>query len=169
MLNEVKVPQAGQTLKFYVSLDTKVTIRSPDLVRELPVFDFPIRELFRILDVDSLLYLFTSILMENQVLICSSGKYSWKLVNYQDSDYNLRWFYFLDYQQLMLVAETLNCLLFPFSWPHVYVPILPTSLEHFLDAPVPFIMGVSRSTNLNLPNEVYFFIFLTKCLLLFDL
>ena len=74
LLNEVKVPQAGQTLKFYVSLDTKVTIRSPDLVRELPFFDFPIRELFRILDVDSLLYLFTSILMENQVLICSSGK-----------------------------------------------------------------------------------------------
>ncbi|XP_065226649.1 DENN domain-containing protein 5B [Planococcus citri] len=130
LLNEVKVPQAGQTLKFYVSLDTKVTIRSPDLARELPFFDFPIRELFRILDVDSLLYLFTSILMENQVLICSS-----------------------DYQQLMLVAETLNCLLFPFSWPHVYVPILPTSLEHFLDAPVPFIMGVSRSTNLNIPNE----------------
>lgn len=54
----------------------------------------------------------------------------------------------------MLVAETLNYLLFPFTWPHVYVPILPTSLKHFLDAPVPFIMGISRNTSLNFSNEV---------------
>ena len=33
-------------------------------------------------------------------------------------------------------------LLFPFSWPHVFVPILPTSQRGFLDAPVPFIMGL---------------------------
>lgn len=32
--------------------------------------------------------------------------------------------------------------MFPFSWPHVYAPILPTSLHHFLDAPVPFVMGL---------------------------
>lgn len=54
----------------------------------------------------------------------------------------------------MLIAETINCLLFPFAWPHVYVPILPTSLAHFLDAPVPFIMGIAKNTNLKIPNEV---------------
>jgi hypothetical protein len=45
----------------------------------------------------------------------------------------------------MLVAECSTALLFPFSWPHVYVPILPASLHHFLDAPVPFVMGLHRS------------------------
>lgn len=54
----------------------------------------------------------------------------------------LKIFYFADFQKLMLVAECLTSLLFPFTWQHVYVPILPASLHHFLDAPVPFIMGL---------------------------
>ena len=36
--------------------------------------------------------------------------------------------------------------MYPFKWPHVYVPILPPSLENFLDAPVPYIMGLLRPT-----------------------
>ena len=48
----------------------------------------------------------------------------------------------LDYQRLMLVAEGVSALMFPFSWQHVYVPILPASMMHFLDAPVPFVMGL---------------------------
>lgn len=47
-----------------------------------------------------------------------------------------------DCQRLMVVAEGITALLFPFVWPHVYVPILPASLHHFLDAPVPFLMGL---------------------------
>jgi len=42
----------------------------------------------------------------------------------------------------MVVAECLTGLLYPFLWQHVYVPILPSTLHHFLDAPVPFIMGL---------------------------
>jgi len=42
----------------------------------------------------------------------------------------------------MLVAECVTAVLFPFVWQHVYVPILPSTLHHFLDAPVPFIMGL---------------------------
>ncbi|VVC91607.1 unnamed protein product [Leptidea sinapis] len=45
------------------------------------------------------------------------------------------------YNKLMLVAECIVSLLLPFSWAHVYVPILPAPLFHFLDAPVPFVMG----------------------------
>ena len=42
----------------------------------------------------------------------------------------------------MLACECISSLLFPFSWAHVYAPILPASMHHFLDAPVPFIMGL---------------------------
>ncbi|VEL14506.1 unnamed protein product [Protopolystoma xenopodis] len=42
----------------------------------------------------------------------------------------------------MNVAECITCLLLPFAWPHVYAPILPASLSHFVDAPVPYIMGI---------------------------
>ena len=47
----------------------------------------------------------------------------------------------------MLVAEGLTALIFPFTFQHVYVPILPASLLHFLDAPVPFIMGLHHAAN----------------------
>jgi hypothetical protein len=47
----------------------------------------------------------------------------------------------------MLVCESVLCLLYPFQWAHVYVPILPPMLENFLDAPVPYIMGLLRRTN----------------------
>lgn len=46
----------------------------------------------------------------------------------------------------MLVAEGVTCLLQPFAWPHVYAPVLPATLTHFLDAPVPYIMGVKMNT-----------------------
>lgn len=58
----------------------------------------------------------------------------------------------------MTVAECINVLTFPFTWQHVYVPILPASLTHFLDAPVPFIMGLhhgrEKRSELTLPSEV---------------
>lgn len=64
-----------------------------------------------------------------------------------------------DYQRLMTVAETITVLMFPFQWQHVYVPILPASLLHFLDAPVPYLMGLHSNgqddrTKLELPQEV---------------
>lgn len=54
----------------------------------------------------------------------------------------------------MVVAEGITALLFPFAWPHVYVPILPASLHHFLDAPVPFLMGLNASAeNIKVASE----------------
>jgi hypothetical protein len=64
--------------------------------------------------------------------------------------------YDADYHRLMLVAESVTALLFPFSWQHVYVPILPASLQHFLDAPVPFVMGLHScsESQLKIASEV---------------
>ena len=48
--------------------------------------------------------------------------------------------------KMLKVCESITNLMYPFKWPHVYVPILPPSLENFLDAPVPYIMGLLRPT-----------------------
>ena len=45
---------------------------------------------------------------------------------------------------LTMAAETLSALLFPFSWQHVYIPILPARLLDILQAPVPFLMGIDE-------------------------
>ena len=43
-----------------------------------------------------------------------------------------------------MAAETLSALLFPFSWQHVYIPILPARLLDILQAPVPFLIGIDE-------------------------
>lgn len=68
-------------------------------------------------------------------------------------------FTFADFHKFMLVAESMSAIIFPFIWQHVYVPILPPALSHFLDAPVPFLMGIYCASeedkkNLVLPSEV---------------
>ena len=58
----------------------------------------------------------------------------------------------------MLVAESLTSLIFPYNWQHVYVPILPASLLYFLEAPVPFVMGLyykdTEDVDAILPSKV---------------
>ena len=45
---------------------------------------------------------------------------------------------------LTAVAETLRALLLPFTWQHVYVPVLPPKLNGVLQAPLPFLVGRYR-------------------------
>ncbi|KAL4714481.1 hypothetical protein ACJJTC_017776 [Scirpophaga incertulas] len=125
LLYEVPVPLPGQALRLYVPppephLDPiPVVIRMPKPPEELPLLDYPLRVMFQYLGVECVLQLFTCVLLEHQVLLRSS-----------------------DYNKLMMVAECITSLLLPFTWAHVYVPILPAPLYHFLDAPVPFVMGL---------------------------
>ncbi|CAG0883872.1 unnamed protein product [Darwinula stevensoni] len=120
ILHEVSIPHPGQSLtwKLPESLPA-LRLHYPDPACELPLLDFPIREVIELLGTENFLQLFTCLLLENQVLLYSKELY-----------------------RLMLVAECATAVLFPFMWQHVYVPIVPASLLHFLDAPVPFLMGL---------------------------
>ncbi|XP_050342201.1 DENN domain-containing protein 5B isoform X3 [Nymphalis io] len=130
LLYEVPVPSPGQALRLYVPpsephLDPiPVVIRMPNPPEELPLLDYPLRVMFSTLGVECVVQLFTCVLLEHQVLLRSS-----------------------DFNKLMLVAECIVSLLVPFSWAHVYVPILPSPLHHFLDAPVPFVMGLHADSS----------------------
>ncbi|XP_012286548.1 DENN domain-containing protein 5B isoform X3 [Orussus abietinus] len=125
LLYNVPVPLPGKSLKFFVPNDEpakpplELVIHQPVPAQELPMLDYSLKDVFTWLGVDCVIQLFTCVLLENQVLLRSA-----------------------DFHKLMVVSECVTALLFPFSWQHVYVPILPASLHHFLDAPVPFIMGL---------------------------
>ena len=43
---------------------------------------------------------------------------------------------------LTLCAESFISLLYPFKWMHPFVPLLPTQLIEYLEAPTPYLMGV---------------------------
>lgn len=130
ILYDIKVPDYGKSIRIYLPPDQPNqspinTILQRPKITELPLLDFPLRLLFTYLGVECVIELFTCVLLENQVLLKSE-----------------------DFQKLTIVAECITSLLFPFEWPHVYAPILPTALHHFLDAPVPFVMGL-HSENLD--------------------
>ncbi|KAL4622864.1 DENN domain-containing protein 5A-like [Arapaima gigas] len=133
VLYEVPLPPAGRSLKFS-GVYGPVVCQRPSTC-ELPLFDFPLGDMFQLLGVENVLQLFTCALLEFQILLYSQH-----------------------YQRLMTVAESITTLMFPFQWQHVYVPILPASLQHFLDAPVPYLMGLHSNgqddrSKLELPQE----------------
>ncbi|XP_048355954.1 DENN domain-containing protein 5B isoform X2 [Sphaerodactylus townsendi] len=133
ILYEVPLPPPGRSLKFYGVYEPIVCQRPGP--NELPLSDYPLREVFELLGLENLIQVFTCVLLEMQILLYSQ-----------------------DYQRLMTVAEGITTLLFPFQWQHVYVPILPASLLHFLDAPVPYLMGLQSKegtdrSKLELPQE----------------
>uniref|UniRef100_A0A673BPS9 DENN domain-containing protein 5B-like n=1 Tax=Sphaeramia orbicularis TaxID=375764 RepID=A0A673BPS9_9TELE len=133
ILYEVPLPAPGRSLKFH-GVYEPIVCQRPGL-GELPLADFPLGEAFNLLGVENLVQVFTCTLLEMQILLYSQ-----------------------DYQRLMTVAEGITTLLFPFQWQHVYVPILPASLLHFLDAPVPYLMGLQSKegtdrSKLELPQE----------------
>ncbi|XP_029139906.1 DENN domain-containing protein 5B isoform X1 [Protobothrops mucrosquamatus] len=133
ILYEVPLPPPGRSLKFYGVYEPIVCQRPGP--NELPLSDYALREAFELLGLENLIQVFTCVLLEMQILLYSQ-----------------------DYQRLMTVAEGITTLLFPFQWQHVYVPILPASLLHFLDAPVPYLMGLQSKegtdrSKLELPQE----------------
>uniref|UniRef100_A0A5F9C307 DENN domain containing 5B n=1 Tax=Oryctolagus cuniculus TaxID=9986 RepID=A0A5F9C307_RABIT len=133
VLYEVPLPPPGRSLKFYGVYEPVICQRPGP--NELPLSDYPLREAFELLGLENLVQVFTCVLLEMQILLYSQ-----------------------DYQRLMTVAEGITTLLFPFQWQHVYVPILPASLLHFLDAPVPYLMGLQSKegtdrSKLELPQE----------------
>lgn len=89
---------------------------------DFPLLDYPLRQLFcDVISPQVFIELLTAALLEYQILLISN-----------------------DYYKLMLISETLTSLVAPFTWQHVYVPILPVSLGlHYLDAPTPYIMGLN--------------------------
>ena len=42
------------------------------------------------------------------------------------------------------VAELLQAFMYPMSWGHVYVPVLPRGLFDVIKAPMPFLLGKKR-------------------------
>jgi hypothetical protein len=38
-------------------------------------------------------------------------------------------------------------LIFPFEYSHILVPVLPTSLKNYVEAPVPFMIGYSQKND----------------------
>lgn len=116
LIYDLPMPMPGQLVKIHIGCKASYVL-APQ-ANDLPLFDYDLLEFFRLLGVQNAINLYLTALLEHQILLYSK-------------DYNL----------LMLVAESLTTLLFPFQWVKTYVPIVPASNLHFIEAPLPYIMG----------------------------
>lgn len=67
-------------------------------------------------------------------------------------------------QHILVVSDSLSpltdvigamiSLIYPLEWPHILVPVLPTHLQEFLEAPIPFLIGTTRAVFCSVPESV---------------
>lgn len=74
LLYEVPLPPAGRSLKFS-GVYRPIICQRPS-TNELPLFDFPVNEVFELLGVENVVQLFTCALLEFQILLYSQRKSS---------------------------------------------------------------------------------------------
>ncbi|CAD5212281.1 unnamed protein product [Bursaphelenchus okinawaensis] len=127
-LHQVPLPIPGTSLQCnYGGLE--LAVRRPAF-GELHFFDYPMCDLFSLIDVETFVRLFTSFMLEHQILLCSRQM-----------------------DRLMLVAECLSVLLFPFRWQLPYVPIVPYSQLNFIEAPVAYLLGFCYEDRI--PDQIF--------------
>ncbi|DBA01320.1 TPA: hypothetical protein N0F65_001825, partial [Lagenidium giganteum] len=115
---EIPLPPRGQ-IQVQLTLPDRTLLISRPPKNDFPLVDFSFRPLFQLLDINNVLLVFTCVVSEFKIVLCSKHL-----------------------ALLTPVAETLLSLLLPFSWQGAYIPVLPSSLLDVIDAPVPFLVGL---------------------------
>lgn len=123
LIHEIPLPPPGK-LELAIKINDKVLRCSRPPVNCIPIMqNFSLYPIFRCLSPSHVITLFELALMERKILFVSS------------------------YQAMLnLASESLCNFLFPFYWHHIFIPILPNRLSNYLQAPMPYIIGVDRKT-----------------------
>lgn len=146
------LPPLGQARVQYNIGDTELFFERPPLNNPIAWVDLPFKALFEALDLDNLLKVFACVLTERQILIESS---QYLLIATLGMSVILQ-----TSLSNIVQAEALRLFLYPFEWPHVYIPVLPRGLLMVLQAPLPYIIGIHSDTlqfaykTLSLPEKV---------------
>ncbi|KAJ2954055.1 hypothetical protein O0L34_g2268 [Tuta absoluta] len=119
----IRPPMPGHTLKVTYNAGQGVfSCTSPD--NKLPSIpeNCNLTEYFSAMDAKCMAGLWAALLHERRVAIVASKP-----------------------SRLSACVQAANATLFPMSWQHIFIPILPKHLVDYLLAPMPFLIGVPRS------------------------
>ncbi|GAX22822.1 hypothetical protein FisN_24Lh105 [Fistulifera solaris] len=97
-----------------------------------PLREFSFQPLFSCLRISHILIVWGCLLREQKVVLCTQQESS---------------------SLLTPVAEALICLLYPFQWQGVYLPVMPKHMAELLEAPVPFLLGLQGPLPTNRPQD----------------
>jgi hypothetical protein len=118
---EVPAPPPGAFEVQLSILNNVIRFWAPPANQPIAYVSLPYQVLFECLDISNVMYTWYSLACEHKVLLVSD-----------------------QLSLLTVCAEILCSLLFPMKWSHLYIPVLPRSLSPMLDAPMPYLCGISR-------------------------
>eukprot|EP01038_Epipyxis_sp_PR26KG_P004270 gene4270-6049_t len=122
IIDDVPAPPPGRVdINFYFK-DEVLTFRCPATNEPNVWSGLPLFPLFECLSPENICYLLALVLTERQITFISS-----------------------QFSLLTSCAEAITSLIYPFTWSHAYIPILPAQLLGMLGAPFPFIVGLHTS------------------------
>ena len=125
---EVPAPPPGAFEVQLEILNTPIRFWAPPANQPIAYVSLPFQLLFECLDINNVLFAWYALAVERKVLLVSE-----------------------QVSLLTVCSEILCSLLFPMKWSHLYIPVLPQSLSPMLDAPMPYLCGISRA---NFPYAV---------------
>ena len=130
LINETPIPPPGKTEICLAVNDYNFYISRPPL-NKIPIMkNYSYYPLFCTLCPELIVDVIECILLESKILFVSDT--------------------------LNLLCPTIECFLrfiYPFSWQHALIPIMPERLLGYLEAPIPFIVGLERKT---IPKNINF-------------
>eukprot|EP01029_Cantina_marsupialis_P030340 TRINITY_DN818_c0_g1_i3.p1 TRINITY_DN818_c0_g1~~TRINITY_DN818_c0_g1_i3.p1 ORF type:complete len:1010 (-),score=221.56 TRINITY_DN818_c0_g1_i3:508-3537(-) len=119
---QISAPDCGETLSIILNHQLKVGTAFPYPAEMGFVEPARFGYLFNLLSLENIVYLVKCILLEQKIIIHSQH-----------------------IERLSPVIEALVALVYPLSWPHCCIPLLPLQLVDYMQAPCPFIMGIHSS------------------------
>jgi len=122
LVNDLLAPPPGTQLELIAPIvpSLELHLQYPP-IDDLPVVNFPMRNLFLSLDIDNVLTLLRAALTDQRILFVSRSSVL-----------------------LFHAAQTIQTLIYPLIWCHPCVPELSRQTIELTDAPTPFIMGIRR-------------------------
>ncbi|TGZ55039.1 hypothetical protein CRM22_010521 [Opisthorchis felineus] len=135
LLGSVDVPPTGgPRITFSLGAGDRQVIQ-PARCDTIPVTRNCVALLFKNLGIHNVILLFSAILSDQKVLLCSRSL-----------------------NRLTESCQALTAILYPLKYGHTFVPILPKCLIEYLNAPTPFLYGIHTSYRSMLPELVDVFI-----------
>ena len=131
LMNEVPMPPSGMAKILYSIADKELIFTRPPVNRPIENIDLPFDKTFQCIGIRTTLSIFKCLLLEQKILFHSS-----------------------QLSLLTAVAECIMAFLYPFSWEHVYIPVLPRPLLGVLQAPMPFICGMQTGIFDEIQDEI---------------
>jgi len=143
------IPVSGNPLHIPKSASLPIQM---DLVLNAPKtsghshLEVPLLPLLEVLGVERFLILLSAMMTEKRILFVADDLQTLSsLVLGNKNEILLS--YSLCCPYLVFVPDSIaaSCMLYPFQWQHIFIPLLPSKLVSYTAAPMPYIIGVRRS------------------------